>query len=338
MIYTDVMGNSSKPSASVIAAGVIAILGSLFVLLGSGLSLVAFLLVKLPATLPQQPSFVRIAGVGLMALGMACGIFGIAAGIGLFLLRNWGRISAMVWAGICFFFGLIGIPVALFMSVPTASNSPGMPGNFTLIFRLILLAIYGAPLVVGIWWLVLFNRKSVKEQFARTAAPVDLSLRQKPRPPVAITILAWFFITSAANIVILPFLPFRPPAMLFGHLFYGPAGTVILAVSCIFVAVVGIGLLKLKPWSFPLAIGLQLFWLASGIISLLNPNFDFRMNSMIGEMIGAMRLPDGVFAPLDFLHHMRLFMYIGLLIPVAIVAMLFYCRERFLEAASAAKP
>ncbi|MFI5092529.1 MAG: hypothetical protein WCE50_02920 [Candidatus Acidiferrum sp.] len=337
MIYTEGMAADSKPSASVIASGVVAILGSSVILVGAALSLVALVAVKMPATLPEEPPFVRITGVASMALGMACGIFGIAAGIGLFLLRNWARIATLVWAGICFFFGLIGIPVALFMSLPATSNSPGMPGNFVLVFRLILLAIYGAPLAVGIWWLVLFSRKSVKEQFLRTAAPVDLSVPQKPLAPVAITVLAWFFITSSANLVLLPLLPRHFPMMIFGHLFYPPASTIIFILSCVLVTIVGIGLLKLKPWSYPLTIGLQLFWLASGIISLLSPDFDSWVNSIIGDMNNALRLPEGVGVPMDFFHHMRLLMDIGLLIPVAIVAMLFYYRERFFEAATAAK-
>ncbi len=158
MIYTHGMGNSPRPSASVIAAGVVAILGSVLVLIASALGLFALLLVKMPASVVAQPPFVRIASLGLAVLGIACGIFGIVTGVGLFVLRNWSRTSALVWAGVCFFFGLIGIPIALFMSLPTSPNSAGLPENFALIFRLILVAIYGAPLVVGIWWLLLFSR------------------------------------------------------------------------------------------------------------------------------------------------------------------------------------
>jgi hypothetical protein len=205
------------------------------------------------------------------------------------------------------------------------------------LFRLVLLAIYGAPLAVGIWWLVLFSRKSVKEQFAGTAIPVDLSVPQKPRCPVPIAVLAWFFITSAANVIIIPFLPFRMPAVLFGHLVVGAEGTLLYLIMCLLLVVAGIGLLKLKPWSYPLTIGLHLFWLTSGIISVLSPNFDSMMTSMITEMNSAMHLPSDVILPINFAQNMRWFMYLSFLIPIAIVIMLFYYRERFLEAASAAK-
>jgi hypothetical protein len=337
MIYTHGMGNSPRPSASVIAAGVVAILGSVLVLIASALGLFALLLVKMPASVAAQPPFVRIASLGLAVLGIVCGIFGIVTGVGLFVLRNWARTSALVWAGVCFFFGLIGIPIALFMSLPTSANSAGLPENFALIFRLILVAIYGAPLVVGIWWLLLFSRPAIKEQFALSSIPGNLSLPPKPKVPVAITVLAWFFITSAANILILPVLPFRMPMLLFGHLFYPPLGNLIFVLSCLLMTVLGIGLLKLKPWSYPLTIALQLLWLASGIISLLSPNFDQLMNSIAAEITGAMHMPDGISVPMGFLRHMRPIAFISLLVPVAIVVLLFYFRDRFFEASAAAK-
>ncbi|MGH9742338.1 MAG: hypothetical protein ACRD51_08305, partial [Candidatus Acidiferrum sp.] len=192
-----------------------------------------------------------------------------------------------------------------------------------------------------IWWLVLFSRPSVKQQFVGTGASVGLTLPQRPRAPVAITVIAWFFVTSAANILILPMLPSHMPMMILGHLFYPPVGTIIFVLSCALVTIAGIGLLKLKPWSYPLTIGLQLLWLANGIISLLDPNFDSWIKSMIDGMSDVMHLPAGVFAAMDVSQHllqdMRLFMSVSLLIPAGIVAILFYYRERFLEAASAGK-
>ncbi|MGB7284384.1 MAG: hypothetical protein WBE13_19115 [Candidatus Acidiferrum sp.] len=331
------MDTASRPSASVIASGLLAILGSVLVLAGSGLGLATLLLVKTPATLPEQPPFVRIAGIGSMALGMACAIFGIATGIALLLLRNWARISAMVWAGICFFFGLIGIPIALFMSLPRDSTSPSLPGNFMPVFRVILLLIYGAPLSVGIWWLVLFNRKAIKNQFARTAAPVDLSLPQKSRCPLPIAVLAWFFIASAANIVILPFLPFRAPALLFGRVIEPPAGTVILVLMCAIFAIAGIGLLKLEPWSYSLTIALQLLGLTSALITTLTPDFSASFSTMITRMNDAMHLPPDINSPIDLAPFVRWGMVGGIILGVAILVMLFYYRERFLAAASASK-
>ncbi|HXJ04705.1 MAG TPA: hypothetical protein VNH65_06385 [Candidatus Acidoferrum sp.] len=298
------------------------------------MSLFAFLFVSLPAASIEQPPFVRIVGIVTMAVAMVCSILGIATGIGLFFLRNWARISAMVWAGISFFFGLIGIPIALFMSVPRASNSPALPENFTVMFRIMLLVIYGLPLAVGIWWLILFNRKAIKEQFTRSA-PVDPSLSQKPRCPAPIAVLAWFFITSAANVLILPLLPFRAPALLFGKWFDPPAGTVIFIAACASIAVAGVGLLKLKPWSYSLTIGLQLLWLTSGVVTMLTPGFSARFDAMVTNINEALHLPQDLNGPLDYSQFARWGMIGGVVLGVAILVMLLYYRERFLEAASA---
>lgn len=335
MIYTQSMGTSTKPSASIIAAGVIAILGSLLVILGTGMTLFAYLFVNLPTASIEQPPFVRIVGIVTMAVAMACAIFGIATGIGLFLLRNWARISAVVWASISFFFGLIGIPIAIFMSVPRASSSPGLPESFTVIFRIMLLVIYGLPLAVGIWWLILFNRKAIKEQFTRIAT-VDASLPQKPRCPLPIAVLAWFFVTSAANVFILPVLPFRAPALLFGKWVYPPAGTVIFILSCASITVAGVGLLKLKPWSYSLTIGLQLLWLTSGVVTMLTPGFSASFDAMVAKLNEAMHLPQNLNGPLDYSQFARWGMIGGIVLGAAILVMLLYYRERFLEAASAA--
>jgi hypothetical protein len=330
------MGTSTRPSASIIAAGVIAIVGSLLVLLGTGMSLFAFLFVTLPTASIEQPPFVRIVGIVTMAVALASSIFGIATGIGLFLLRNWARISAMVWAGISFFFGLIGVPIAVFMSIPRNSSSPGLTENFTFIFRILLLVIYGLPLVVGIWWLILFNRKAIKEQFMGTA-PVDPSLLRKPRCPAPIAVLAWFFITSAANVVILPFLPFRAPVLLFGKWVGPPAGTLIFILICASLVVAGVGLLKLKPWSYSLTIGLQLLWLTSGVATMLTPGFSASFDAMVGKLAEAMHLPSNLNGPLDYSQFARWGMIGGIVLVVAILVMLLYFRERFLEAASSVK-
>jgi len=74
--------------------------------------------------------------------------------------------------------------------------------------RWILLIVYGVPLLIGTWWLVLFNRQTVKTQFAGPTFSDAVDLPQKPACPLAISVLAWFYITSILNLLFLPFLPF----------------------------------------------------------------------------------------------------------------------------------
>src|SRR5579859_5775689 len=83
MIYRHTMSTFTRPSASIIAAGVVAILGSLLVILGTGMSLFAYLFVNVPTASFEQPPYIRIVSIITMVVAIACAIFGIATGIGL---------------------------------------------------------------------------------------------------------------------------------------------------------------------------------------------------------------------------------------------------------------
>ena len=202
--------------------------------------------------------------------------------------------------------------------------------------RLFLSFMYGLPLIVGLWWLILFNRKSVKAQFKGSSADLDPSVSQKPRSPVPVAVLAWLYITAAAHIVILPFLPFAMPIILFGHIFPGRIGTLFYALNCLVIAVVGVSLLKLKPWAYHLTMGLNFFWLASGIGPALHANYFSQMTSIITDVNNSLHLPPSSYSTPDYFLQMRLTMYLVVLMPAAILGILFYYRKRFLEAASAA--
>src|SRR5216683_363897 len=226
------MADSSKPSASTIAAAIVAILAGLFVLLCCSLAFFGTLLNTLPANPVEAQPFVRSAMLATLGFMMCLAIFGIATGIGLILLRNWARISALIWGGLCVFFGAIGIPVAFFIPLVPPESVPNLSADSMQAVRWILLFFYGLPLIVGIWWLILFNRKTVKAQFAATATPLDPAVPQKPRCPVPVAILAWLNITAAPHIFILPFLPFSIPVFLFGHVFRGTIGNTLYVLIC----------------------------------------------------------------------------------------------------------
>jgi len=96
----------------------------------------------------------------------------------------------------------------------------------------------------------------------------------------------------------------------------------------------GVGLLKLKPWSYPLTIGLQIFWSVSSVASILNPNYASLVSSFLNDINKAMNVPPNIYSSANYIHQLRWTMYFGLLVPVAIVVLLYYYRKRFREAAS----
>jgi len=330
------MDYSPNRSTSVTFAAVVAILGSLFFLLCCSLALFAFLLVKLPGASPEFPPFVRNTMLATQGTMMCLSLFGVATGIGLIYLRNWARISILIWGGMLIFFGGIGIPIAFLMPIPPTPNAPDLPAAGTQAVRLIFLAIYGMPLLIGIWWLILFNRKTVKAQFAGATGSVDPAVPRKPACPLPIAVLAWFYISSILNLLFLPFLPFRVPVLVFGRVLPGRVGLTVLILSCLALFVSGVGLLKLKPWSYSLTIVLQVFWAASTAVSMLSPNYNAVMDSFLKEMQASLHLPQTQFSPANFGHHYGWTVVLGLLLAGAILGLLVYYRQRFLEAASAA--
>jgi hypothetical protein len=145
------MGLQQKRSASVTAAAVVAILSGLFLLLCCSAAILAVLLIKLPGNAPELPPFARnamLAGQGFM---ICLSLFGVATRIGLIYLRNWARISILIWGGFSALFGVIGIPIALLMPFSPPPNAPNLPTESMQLFRAILPLIYGVPLLVGIW-------------------------------------------------------------------------------------------------------------------------------------------------------------------------------------------
>ncbi len=294
------------------------------------------LLIRLPEVRPELPPGIRTAAIGMLGFMAALSLFGIATGIGLILLRNWARISVLIWGGLSVFFGVIGILFAFLLpTIPPASPAE-LPEGGQQLLRWILLFLYGMPLIAGVWWLILFNRKAIKAQFAGVAASADTVLPQKPRCPLPITVLAWFYVTAILNLLFLPFLPFRVPLFVFGIVLHGSMGLALLSLSSVVFFVCGVGMLKLKPWSYALTMGLQGFWLASTAVSMFRPDYGAVMDAYLREVQTSMHLPATQFPPGGFAHHFGWVMALGLVFGGAILGLLVYYRQRFLEAASAA--
>lgn len=332
------MANASTRPASITAAGLVAILGSLFILLCLSAGFLGALLTTTSGNPPELPQFVRTAMLAMMGLMMCVSVFGVVTGIGLIRLRNWARISALIWGGLCVFFGVLGIPIAFLMPLAPPPNAPELPVGTAQALRWFMVFIYGVPLIVGIWWLILFNRKSIKAQFSGALISSDAALPQKPRAPLPITVLAWFYVTSILNVLFLPFLPFRIPILIFGRVVSGNMGLAVLLLSCLVFFACGLGLLKLKPWSYSLTIGLQVFWLASTAVSMFSPNYEAVMDSFLRDIQASLHLPEAQFPGQNLTNHFGWAVAFGLLFAGAILGLLVYYRRQFLEAAASNPP
>jgi hypothetical protein len=336
VIYKRLVDYATKRSASVTAAAVVAILSGLFVLLCCSAAFFMFLLAKLPGTASEFPPATRYMMLGTQAFMMCLSTFGVATGIGLLYLRKWARISVLIWGGLSVFFGVCGIPFAYLMLLSPNPSAPTLPVEGMQAVRGILLVIYGTPFVIGVWWLILFNRKSVTTQFTGSTLPADPNVPPKPACPLPIAVLAWFYISLVLNLLFLPFLPSHVPLFVFGYVLPGGTGKIVLIITSLVYLIVGVGLLKLKPWSYSLTIGLQLFWLASGIVTALTRSYVAVMESYMKEVQASFHLPETPPSTFNFAPHFGWIMVGGLILAGAILGILVYYRPRFLQEASRA--
>jgi hypothetical protein len=317
----------TKPSVAVLISGILAILGSAFAILVSAFTLAALYLIPLRPTAPVTPSYVRsIASVSMLIfLGIA--VFGIFTGIGLIRLRNWARISILIFSGLTVFFGGTALLVLLAIPFPINPSGPSVdPGAV----KAVVLLVYGIPVLISIWWLVLFNLKGTKAQFAATSSETSPGNPSAPACPLSVHTIAVFFLFSVLWMLVIPFLQMPFPAVFFGHPFYGTSGKVLIVLAGLLLGAGSIGLLKLKKWSYPLVLGIQGFWLLSGTITIFSPTFP----GLMQEMLSQMHLPENAVFPYS-MRQRQLLWSLGLLFSTLIIAILLFYRRRFMEAASA---
>lgn len=327
------MAPSPRASASIVAAGVVAILGGSF----AAISLAAsFFVISRITYSPYGPSLspaMRPILYATWTFFLLCAVFVIVAGLHVIRLRNWARLALLVVAGCALLFGIVGLGVIFF----TIYFTPADPAVSKPLLASILAFIYGLPILAALWWLVLFTRRAVADQFHAAAAtraensPVSTSLLNNPECPLAVRIVGWYLASFILFLPVLPFLPSRLPAYYFGHVFRGSAAIFLHFLSFALLAVPGIGLLLLKRWSFPLTIATQLFFCLNCLVIAFGSSFESNMRATLNDLGLSPSVPPAVEASL---HQIRYMVLLSLVIPVAILIILFVYRRRFFVAAN----
>lgn len=348
----------SLPSVTI--AGIVAIVFSLFGLLGSffaGLSVVV--LPQLPATpgAPPTPPGFRGMMIAITLFMVALSIFGIFVGVSVIRLRNWARITILVWGGLMAVFcvGAVAFSFVIFNVMPEIglpNARPGDVGQVMQFMKVFLIIFYGIPAAVGIWWLVLFTRPRVATAFA-SSMPVATALDasgfpqlsvavqgaqpQLPRCPLPLAIVAGLLIFGAACLLIFAIFPVLSsmPFFVFGHDFGAAPGRFILICFALASGVTGVGILKLKPWALYTQIVFQFVGLLNCLVTFLNPNYVPAMRAAMEKMYsqnpafvgGNPFLSDTYFRPS---------LIFASVFVAAVLALLLWQRSRFLEQAAAA--
>ncbi len=279
-------------SAGVTVIAVLVMIGSVLVLLMGLLMLVVMMWAPLSpaAQFPGSPVFMKLMFAGLSLMYVLPAIWGILTSVGLFRLKNWARISTIVFSVLLIVIGAFSVLLTLVMPIPQTPSSAADPAVMTGI-RIAMEVFWLVQLGIGIWWLVYFTRSKVKLQFvpAQPPYPAGMPLPEAGATPVtpyalpgggvsrplSITIIAWFLL---AGCFFLPFsLMMHAPVVFFTKLLAGKTAAVYQIVLISIQAGIGVGLLRLRPAARTGGIAYLAFGFLSGAVFNFAPGSHARV-------------------------------------------------------------
>jgi hypothetical protein len=341
-----------KRSAGITITAVIDFIGCAFTLFSALASILVFALQSIiPPASPdaaaiEVPPMLRFFQLAAVLVFLVAVVWGVATGIGLLRLREWARISQLIFAGLITLVGVCSAMLMLTIHLPVGASDPHPEAtqHILQVTQFSIAIFYGAFAALGIWWLYYFMRRTIREEFrfgthasAAVAAVLPGGVPRatgEPFPgpmhqgrPVSITVISALLFLGVANLIAVPF--FRVPMLFFGRFVSGAEGTALLLVLAATQSAAGYGLLKLKMWGRNLAIAVQLFGAANLLATALMPGSQARFDDLMQRMYAQWKLPANV----PIIHFPVAAMMLPA-IPVLIVILYFLIREKpaFVEA------
>lgn len=300
-------------SAGITVIAILALIGSALLLMIAVLMAVTMFVAPIPDTNNAQlpPMFFKVFKVVLPLVYALPAIWGIVTAVGLLGLRNWARISTIVFSVLLIIFSAFGILTSMvFFLKPPPGNGLDPRAVF---FIGVTMAVFALVQIgIGIWWMVFFNRASVKAQFVprllpfadsgQGAAPyaIDTPYSAMPPPPglasptdlapppslpiaapnssgrpLSISIIAWYLL---AGCLFIPFSLFlHSPTALFLTILTGWRAAMFFLVIAGVHVYAGTTLLRMKPAGRWIGIGYFIFNLLNIAVFYLAPGGHARL-------------------------------------------------------------
>lgn len=268
-------------SPGVTVVGVFSLLGSMLTLLLGALMLLAAAVA--PHSSTPTPGFAAMAFSSLFLFAPA--VWGITTSIGVFRLKRWARTSILLFAALLTLMGL-SLPL-VFLAMP-APPVPSQAVSAWTAIRSAMTVFYLCLAALGVWWLVLFTRPSVKEQFQ--GGVVNQSER-----PTSITIIAWLLLVSSPFTLACAL--FRVPALFFNSLLTGWSATACYLAFGIVTFFLGMGLLRLDPRARVFAIYYSVFAWVNAVFAYTLPGTQQRLQELAKRLPSFLKSPSTQPAP-----------------------------------------
>ena len=325
-------------SIGVTVIGVLSMLGSLLTFAMGMLMVVAAIF--MPTKDPSMPPAV-MKGILILASAMYVlpAIWGACTSVGLFRLKNWARISTIVFSILLILMsGFAGLMLAVMSFLPIAG--PSTDASVTIVVRVVMGLFWAVQLGIGIWWLAFFTRAKVKAQFVPPApafsesAPrateyqiqtADVQLvpaKKVSGRPVSITVIACLLLAGCLFIPMSAIM--RAPAIFFTKIYFGWTAALVFLAFAGLQLYVGIGLLRLQPTARLVGIAYFVFGTANSTVFFLAPGANTRISAMMAWQESL--FPFGQFSPIQtqFQFDLTPFYVIGAILGVAGAAVQIY--------------
>jgi len=286
-----------KRSACVTVIAILSLIGSAFMLLIGVLFALVALLAPLPGPpeIPYPPAFFKAMFVGIAVFHALLAAWGIITSIGLLRLKEWARISIIIFSVLLILQSGFGVLFSLLMIILPKQNQAVDQGVMA-IAGIIMAVLSLTMLGLGIWWLVFFIHKKVREQFASTravlpASPVlqgspetfgpsaASSLPSPPKRPLSFTIIAWLMLVGCLFMPLSILL--RAPAILLTKILVGWPATVYFIAFLGLHLYIGIGLLRLRLTARIVAIAYYCLWFVNAAAFYLAPGGHSRILNLM---------------------------------------------------------
>jgi hypothetical protein len=139
-----------KRSVGVTVVAVLSLIGSLLTLLmGLLMALALALAPSSPAESPMPPVFMKAVLALVLVIYLGTAAWGIATSIGLLMLRNWARLSILVFSVLLTLMSVFSAPMVLFM--PPFPTPSGAGPSVVTAMRIVMGAFWLGLLAIGIW-------------------------------------------------------------------------------------------------------------------------------------------------------------------------------------------
>jgi len=234
-------------------------------------------------------------------------IWGIVTSVGLLQLKNWARISIIVFAALFTAMGFFGLMSAVAFWVVPLGDKFRDP-ELIAAMRIGMTALPLVQVGIGIWWLVFFNRAEVRAQFqtrrwafasavpppppypALTPYPMPPLPRRSiaPEPsvpgrPLSVSIIGWYMLSVCA------FLPMglimRTPVVFLTNILTGwKSLAYILALAGLHIYI-GVGLLRLQRAARLVGIGYFVFAFLNSAVFYFAPGGRMRVEHLLQSQL-----------------------------------------------------